>query len=156
MKLILTILVFTNLAFASYTIKYHGLELGTIDNFDTLKDNYLEANVTSKIAKFLLRKDKFVFYNEDYKGKKDDKDTKYKKDSYAIVYILNKAASNDIKDERIEVKKNKFIEVKFDKNYKFIYNSKNRIKSDGYFVMKDGKLQSLIETVNSIEITKIK
>ena len=63
MKLILTILVFTNLAFASYTIKYHGLELGTIDNFDTLKDNYLQANVTSKIAKFLLRKDKFVFYN---------------------------------------------------------------------------------------------
>jgi len=156
MKLLLMILLISNFAFASYTIKYHGLELGTIDNFDTLKDNYLEANVTNTLAKFLLRRDKFVFYNEDYKGKKDDENTKYKKDKYAIVYILKKAATNDIKDERIEVKKNKFIDVKFDKNYKFIYNSKNRIKSDGYFVMKNGKLEKLIETVNSIEITKIK
>ncbi|WP_121627042.1 hypothetical protein [Poseidonibacter antarcticus] len=156
MKLLLMILLISNFAFASYTIKYHGLELGTINNFDTLKDNYLEANVTNTLAKFLLRRDKFVFYNEDYKGKKDDENTKYKKDKYAIVYILKKAATNDIKDERIEIKKNKFIDVKFDKNYKFIYNSKNRIKSDGYFVMKNGKLEKLIETVNSIEITKIK
>ena len=156
MKLLLMILLISNFAFASYTIKYHGLELGTINNFDTLKDNYLEANVTNTLAKFLLRRDKFVFYNEDYKGKKDDENTKYKKDKYAIVYILKKATTNDIKDERIEVKKNKFIDVKFDKNYKFIYNSKNRIKSDGYFVMKNGKLEKLIETVNSIEITKIK
>jgi hypothetical protein len=154
MKFILTLLLLTNFAFASYTIKYQGLELGTITNFETLKDNYLEANVTNKIARFLLGKDKFVFYNEDYKGKKDDKNTKYKKDKYAIVYILKKAASNNTEDERIEVKKDKFIDVKFDKNFKFIYNSKNRIKSKGFFEMKDGELQSLIENVNSIEITK--
>ena len=156
MKFILTLLLLTNFAFASYTIKYQGLTLGTITNFDTLKDNYLEADVTNKIARFLLGKDKFVFYNEDYKGKKNDKNTKYKKDKYAIVDILKKAASNNIKNERIEVKKDKFIDVKFDKNYKFIYNSKNRIKSNGYFEMKDGELLSLIETINSIEIIKNK
>lgn len=156
MKTILTILLFTNLAFASYTIKYQGLTLGTIKNFDTLKDNYLEADVTNSIARFLLGKDKFVFYNEDYKGKKDDSNTKYKKDKYAIVYILQKAAANDIKNERIEVKKNKFIDVKFDKNYKFIYNSKNRIKSDGFFEMKNGELETLVEDVNSIKIVKNK
>lgn len=156
MKFLLTLLLLTNFAFASYTIKYQGLTLGNIENFDTLKDNYLEANVTNKIARFLLGKDKFVFYNEDYIGKKDDKNTKYKKDNYAIVYILNKAFSNNTEDERIEVKKNKFIDVKFDKNFKFIYNSKNRIKSKGFFEMKDGELQSLIEDVNSIEIVKNK
>ncbi|MGB1285255.1 MAG: hypothetical protein ACPG7F_01880, partial [Aggregatilineales bacterium] len=42
---------------------------------------------------------------------------------------------NDIQNERIKIKENKFIDVKFDENYKFTYNSKNRIKSDGYFVM---------------------
>lgn len=156
MKLILTILLLTNFAFASYTIKYQGLELGTITNFDTLKDNYLEANVTNKIARFLLGKDKFVFYNEDYKGTKNDKDTKYKKDKYAIVYILKKASSNNTKDERIEVKKDKYIDVKFDKNFKFIYNSKDRIKSKGHFEMKNGELESLVENINSIKIVKNK
>lgn len=156
MKFILTLLLLTNLAYASYTIKYQGLELGTIDNFETLKDNYLEANVTNKLARLLLGKDKFVFYNEDYKGTKDDENTKYKKDKYAIVYILKKASSNDTKDERIEVKKDKFIDVKFDKNFKFIYNSRNRIKSKGYFEMKDGELEVLIEDINSIKIIKNK
>ncbi|MAD41250.1 MAG: hypothetical protein CL623_02520 [Arcobacter sp.] len=156
MKFLLTLLLLTNFAFASYTIKYQGLTLGNIDNFDTIKDNYLEANVTNKIARFLLGKDKFVFYNEDYKGKKDDSNTKYKKDKYAIVYILKKAFSNNTENERIEVKKDKFIDVKFDKNFKFIYNSKNRIKSKGYFEMKDGKLETLIEDINSIKIVKNK
>ncbi len=156
MKFLLTLLLLTNFAFADYTIKYQGLTLGNIENFDTIKDNYLVANVTNTIARFLLGKDKFVFYNEDYIGKKDDENTKYKKDKYAIVYILNKAFSNNTKDERIEVKKDKFIDVKFDKNFKFIYNSKNRIKSKGFFEMKDGELQFLIEDVNSIEITKNK
>ena len=156
MKFLLTLLLLTNFAFASYTIKYQGLTLGTIENFDTIENNYLEANVTNKIARFLLGKDKFVFYNEDYKGKKDDKNTKYKKDNYAIVYILRKAFSNNTENERIEVKKGKFIDVEFDENFKFIYNSKNRIKSKGYFEMKDGKLHTLIENINSIKITKNK
>ncbi|KAB7884416.1 hypothetical protein [Poseidonibacter ostreae] len=156
MKFLLTLLLLTNFAFASYTIKYQGLTLGNIENFDTIKDNYLEATVTNKIARLLLGKDKFVFYNEDYIGKKDDENTKYKKDKYAIVYILKKAAANNTKDERIEVKKDKFIDVKFDKNFNFIYNSRNRIKSKGYFEMKDGELETLIEEINSIKIIKNK
>ena len=156
MKFLLTLLLLTNFAFASYTIKYQGLTLGNIENFDTIKDNYLEATVTNKIARLLLGKDKFVFYNEDYIGKKYDENTKYKKDKYAIVYILKKAAANNTKDERIEVKKDKFIDVKFDKNFNFIYNSRNRIKSKGYFEMKDGELETLIEEINSIKIIKNK
>lgn len=156
MKFILTILLLTNFAFASYTIKYQGLSLGIIKNFDTLKDNYLIADVTNKIARFLIGKDKFVFYNEDYKGITNDKNTKYKKDKKAIIYILQKAAANDTKNERLQIKKDKFIDVTFDKNYKFIYNSENEIRSKGYFEMQDGQLLTLKEEMYSIEITKIK
>ena len=157
MKFILTLLLLTNFAFANYTITYQGLTLGTIENFETIKDNYLEANVTNRIARFLLGKDKFVFYNEKYTGKKDEKNTKYKKDKYAIVYILQKAFSNNTENERIKIneKKNKYIDVTFDNNFKFVYhNADNKIKSKGYFEMKDGELQSLIEDINSIEIIK--
>jgi len=154
MKFLLTILLSASFALANYTISYNGITLGEIDNFDTLEKNYLEAKVTNRLARLLLGKDKFVFYNEDYKEGKKDKNTKYKKDKYAIVYILRKAFSNDVKAEKIEVKKDKFIEVSFDKNYKFVYNSKGRIKSKGHFIMKDNTLETLIETVNDIEITK--
>jgi len=154
MKYILSLILFTNIAFASYIIEFKGLEIGEIKNFDSLEKNYLEADVTNSIARFLLGKDKFVFFNEDYKGLKEDKNTKYKEDKYAIIYILKKAAKNDTKNERIKVKENKYIDIKFDTNYKFKYTSKDRIKSNGYFIMKDGKLETFIEEVNSINIIK--
>ena len=153
MKLLLSLLIMTNLAFASYTISFKGINLGEIGNFDSLEKNYLEAKVTNTIARFLLGKDKFVFFNDDFKGERND-DTKYKKDNYAIIYILKKAAKNDVKSEKIEVKKDKFIEVSFDNNYNFVYNSKGRIKSKGTLEMENGTLKSLIETVNDIEIIK--
>lgn len=153
MKLLLSLLIMTNLAFASYTISFKGINLGEIENFDSLEKNYLEAKVTNTIARFLLGKDKFVFFNDDFKGERND-DTKYKKDNYAIIYILKKAAKNDVKSEKIEVKKDKFIEVNFDNNYNFVYNSKGRIKSKGTLEMENGTLKSLIETVNDIEIIK--
>jgi len=154
MKFLLPVLLLANLAFANYSIKFKGITLGEIENFDSLKENYLEAKVTNSIARFLLGKDKFVFYNEDFNGIKNKETTKYKKDNYAIIYILKKAMANDVKAEKIEVKKDKFITVTYDKNYKFIYNSKGRIKSEGFLEMKDNTLLKLIENVNGIEISK--
>ncbi|MFK2823343.1 hypothetical protein [Arcobacter sp. YIC-80] len=154
MKFLLPVLLLANLAFANYSIKFKGITLGEIENFDSLKKNYLEAKVTNSIARFLLGKDKFVFYNEDFNGIKNKETTKYKKDNYAIIYILKKAMANDVKAEKIEVKKDKFITVTYDKNYKFIYNSKGRIKSEGFLEMKDNTLLKLIENVNGIEISK--
>lgn len=154
MKFLLPVLLLANLAFANYSIKFKGITLGEIENFDSLKKNYLEAKVTNSIARFLLGKDKFVFYNEDFNGIKNKETTKYKKDNYAIIYILKKAMVNDVKAEKIEVKKDKFITVTYDKNYKFIYNSKGRIKSEGFLEMKDNTLLKLIENVNGIEISK--
>ncbi|MGB5792075.1 hypothetical protein [Poseidonibacter sp.] len=154
MKYLLSLILLTNIAFASYIIEFKGLEIGEIKNFNSLEQNYLEADVTNSIARFLLGKDKFVFYNEDYNGLKNDDNTKYKKDKYAIIYILKKAAANNTKDERLQIKENKYIDIKFDTNYKFKYTSKDRIKSEGFFVMKDGKLETFIEEVNSINIIK--
>ncbi|MGA1933094.1 hypothetical protein ACH5BF_10310 [Arcobacter sp. YIC-464] len=156
MKFIISTLILTNIAFANYSIKFKGITLGEIENFKSLENNYLEAKVTNSIARFLLGKDNFIFYNEDFTGKKDKEDTKYKKDKYAIIYILKKAIANDVKTEKIEVKKDKFITVSFDENFKFIYDSKGRVKSEGYLEMKDNKLLKLVENINDIEISKIK
>ena len=154
MKYIITLLIFTNFAFANYSLYFNSIKLGEIENFDSLKKNYFKAKVTNSVARFLLGKDYVIYYNEQYKNAKKNKNTKYKKDKYQIITILKKAAKNDTKDERINISKGKFIDVSFDKNYKFKYSSKKRIKSDGYFQMKDGKLIKLIESVNSIEISK--
>ena len=155
MRILITTLLLTSFAFANYTIKFKGITLGEIENFKSLEENYLEAKVTNSIARFLLGKDKFVFYNEDFKNKKSDKNTKYKKDKYAIIYILKKAMANDVKTEKLEVKKDKFITVSFDENFKFVYDSKGRIKSEGYLEMKDNSLLKLVENINDIEISKI-
>ncbi len=155
-KLILTFILMINFSFASYSISYKGITLGEIKDFDSLDKNYLEADVTNFIARMLLGKDKFVFYNDDYKGSTNDKNIKYKKDKYAIIYLIKKAFANDIKSEVIEVKKNKFITISHDKNFNFVYNSKGRIKSKGYLEMKGGKFIKFIEEKNNIKISKIK
>ncbi|UTJ07435.1 hypothetical protein [Arcobacter roscoffensis] len=155
MKILITTILLASFAFANYTIKFKGITLGEIENFKSLEHNYLEAKVTNSIARFLLGKDKFVFYNEDFKNKKNDENTKYKKDKYAIIYILKKAMANDVKTEKLEVKKDKFITVSFDENFKFVYDSKGRIKSEGYLEMKDNSLLKLVENINDIEISKI-
>ena len=157
MKYIFTVLILATFANASYSIYFTGIKLGDIENFNTLKDNYLEAKVTNSVARFLLGKDKFVYYDEDdYTGKKDDENTKYKKDKYGIITILKKASSNDLKNERIIVKKDKYVDVELKENYKFKYTSKGKIKSDGFFIMEKGKLITLKETINNIQITENK
>lgn len=155
MRIFIATILLTSFAFANYTIKFKGITLGEIENFKSLEDNYLEAKVTNSIARFLLGKDKFVFYNEDFNKEKNKENTKYKKDKYAIIYILKKAMANDVKTEKLEVKKDKFITVSFDKNFKFVYDSKGRIKSEGYLEMKDNSLLKLVENINDIEISKI-
>ena len=154
MKLLFTIILVFSFSHGNYSIYFSGLKLGEIKNFDTLQNNYLQADVTNTMAKFLLGKDKFIFFDEDFTLQKDEANIKYKKDKYAIIMILKKALSGNIKDEIIEIKKDKFIEVKFDENYKFKYTSKDRIKSDGFFVIKDNNLELLKDTKNNIEIVK--
>ncbi len=157
MKRLLVVFTFMiSFSFASYTISYKGISLGVINDFKTLDKNYLEADVTNFLAKLLLGKKKFVFYDENYTGFINDKNTKYRKDKYAIIYLLKKAFANDVKSERIEIKKNKFIDIKYNKNFNFTYNSKGKIKSKGYLKLTNGEFIKFVEEKNDIEISKIK
>lgn len=157
MKKTLLLLLLINFSFAKYLVYYQGIKLGEAENLDCIKNNYLEAKVTNSIARFLLGKDIFVFYNDEYKGKFNP-NTKYKKDNRAIIYLLKKATQNNIKDkERVVFKKDKYIDVIKQKNkneYKFVYYSNGRIKSKGYFIIKNNQLQILKEETNHIEISK--
>lgn len=154
MKFLLLLSLFINLSFASYNLSYKGINLGEVENFDSLEQNYLEAKVTNSIARFFLGKDYFVFYNDESKIKRDDENTKYKRDKYAIIYILKKALKNDVKEETIEVKKNKFIKVSYDGKFNFVYNSNGKIKSEGYLEMENSQIKKLVEKKNDIEISK--
>lgn len=153
MKTIILLALLVNFSFGKYLVSYMGITLGEAENLDTIKQNYLKADVTNSIAKLLLGKDIFVFYNESYKGKFRD-NIKYKKDSRAIIYLLKKATQNNIKEkERVVFKKGKYIDVIKQKDkYIFTYYSHDKVKSKGYFIIKNGELQILKEEKNNIEI----
>jgi len=154
MKLIFMMLVIINFSYANYSIYFSGIKLGVAKNFDTLNDHYLKADVTNSIAKLLLGRDTFIFYDEKFSLKKDKTNIKYKKDKNQIIEILRRATNNNLKPGRITINEKKHIDISFDKNYKFKYTSDDRIKSEGHFTVKDGELIKFIETVNNIEISK--
>lgn len=154
MKLILTFLFFINLAFANYSVYFTGIKLGEAKNFDTLNDHYLKADVTNSVARLLLGRDTFIFHDEEFNLQKDEENIKYKKDKNLIIELLRRAVNNELKPGRIVINDKKFIDVTFDKNYKFKYTSDKKIKSEGYFIIEDGVLTKFIETKNNIEISQ--
>lgn len=157
MRYILCFLIFTNLLLANYKITYHNLKLGEIKDLTTINESYLKVKVTNPIARFLLRAKYMILYNEDFKGEKSEKKTKYKKDNYQLIRLISRAMTNKLSEkERIYVKnhKEKYIDLTYDKKYYFKYISKKRVKTDGYFEIKDGTFTSLIEHKNKIKIIK--
>lgn len=157
MRYIFLLLLFINFAFANYKITYHGLKLGEIESFKTLNKHYFKIKITSKIARFLLSSKYMIFFNDEFKGQKNEPKTKYKKDNYQLINLIYRAINKQIKkDERIYVKDNKekYIDIKYDKKYYFKYTSKNRIKTRGYIEIINGLLISFVEENNQIKIEK--
>lgn len=154
MKYLLALILFSSLSFANYSIYYTGVELGKIKNFDTLNENYLKAEVSNSIARFLLGKDYLILHNKQFNHKKNKSKYKYKKESSQIITILKKAYDGTLKPGVYQIDKIKSIKVTFDKHYNFVYTRKGKVKSEGYFIMKDGELVKLIEEKNDIEISK--
>lgn len=154
MKIILILLVMVSSIFADYSISYTNLKLGTIEDINTVKENYFKAKVTNPMAKFLLGKKEFIFFNEKYNEEKENKKAKYKKDKYFIIDILKKAISNNLKEERIFVEKDKYIDVTKNKDYEFKYISKGKVKSFGKIVVRNFELISLVDEKNNIKILK--
>ncbi len=72
----------------TYFIKYKGVKLGEIETLSTLKDLYLNAKATNPIVRFLLGKDRYVFYAD---VKPNIKNAKFKKDKNQLLFALREA-----------------------------------------------------------------
>lgn len=156
MRYLLYVILFCSFSFAKYNIIYNDIKLGEINHLDTIKKEYLEISITNKLAKFIFAKDKFIIYNENYTGNLEEENTtKFKKDKYQIIKILNLATLQNIVYKKIIIEKDKYIEIVFNKDYSFKYVSKNKIKSEGYIEVQNNILISLIDTKNNIKILKL-
>jgi hypothetical protein len=156
MRNIIVLLLLGTFAFAKYSVYFNGIKSGEIENLEnSLKENFLEIKVTNSFASLLLQKDKLIFYNEQYMKQKNKNDVKYKKDKYQIISLLQKVYEKKLIDEKIKIEKNKYISIKPGDNYEFTYKSNGKIKSEGFFEVKNGELVQLIETLNNIKISKI-
>lgn len=154
MKTVLTLLISLTFSFAEYSIYYGDLKLGSIQTLDTVKENYLKVKITNAIAKFLIGKKELIYYNENYKQTKNDKNTKYKKDKYRIIDIIKQSISNELAEGTFYITHEKYIKIQKNKNYMFKYVSKGRIKSDGIIKVNNNELLALIDKRNHVKIVK--
>ena len=154
MKLLIALILSSTFAFANYSIYYGNLKLGKIENFDTLKDNYLHVKITNSVARFLMGKKYLILYNDAYTRSKNDKKTKYKRDKYQVINIIKKSINNELTENTIYFKKDKYIQITHKENYNFKYISKGKVKSNGTIEVKDQEFIALIDTKNSVKIIK--
>lgn len=155
MKLILFLSLLLSSCFAEYSISYNSLNLGVIKNINSVKDDYLRIEVTNPIARFLLGKDEMIFYDPISKISKDEKNVKYKKDKYFVINVIKNGISNNLKEGKLFIAKKKYLEITKEKNYKFKYVSKGRLKSYGTLIIQNQELISLTDEKNNIVIKKI-
>jgi hypothetical protein len=155
MKLILFLSMLFSSCFAEYSISYNSLNLGVIKNINSVKDDYLRIEVTNPIARVLLGKDEMIFYDPIAKISKDENNVKYKKDKYFVINVIKNGISNNLKEGKRFIAKKKYLEITKEKDYKFKYVSKGRLKSYGTLIVKNQELISLTDEKNNIVIKKI-
>lgn len=154
MKIIIALLFTLSFSYANYSIYYGDLKLGVIQNFSTIKENYLKIKVTSTLAKWMLGKKEVIYYNDEATIAHNDSNTKYKKDKYHIIDILKQSIANKLRDGKIHINKEKYLNIEKKENYNFQYVSKGRVKSDGEIKIQDAKLISLTDAKNHVKIIK--
>ncbi len=139
----------------SYDITFKGIKLGEISTLATLNERYLDAKVTNFIAKLLLRKKHFVFY-EDQKPKIED--AKYRKDKNKILFVLYEAIVHRPTSKIYNLKNNKKITLSCKNrfcNYDFIKNGKLKGKGVIEFDNKN-RFYTLKEEISDVTIIKSK
>jgi hypothetical protein len=153
MRVLLPLILIFSFSFAKYDVIYNNMKLGEIQNLDTIENDYIEIDVTSKLAKLFLSKDKFIYHTAEFdESLKNDETTKYKKDRYQILNIVRLSTTKNITYEKFIISENKYIELWFDGKFYFRYTSRDKLKSEGYLIVKDHILQSLVDTRNKIKI----
>ena len=107
----------------NYDIRFKGIKLGEIENLDSLKDGYLKAEVTSRIARFFIGHDYFVFYGGD---KPAIDDAKYRKDKNMIVFAFYQSIVEKPKHKVYNISSVKSLTLDCsDNECKYFYRKKN-------------------------------
>jgi hypothetical protein len=154
-KILMIILTATilNANAGDYNIKFKGIKLGEIATLDTLKDNYLKAEVTSRIARFFIRHDYFVFHGGD---KPKVKDAKYRKDKNMLLFAFYQSLTEKPKHKFYKINDVKSMTIDCsDYECKFIYNKKGKVKGRGLITFdKSGEFIKLKEEIASVEISR--
>ncbi len=152
-KFIFLLIISKSFLFAQYSILFNEIKLGEINSFDTLEKDYIKIKVTNPIAKFMLGKKELIYFNSSFKQDKTST-IYYKKDKYEIINVLKGAISNELEDKKIFFNKKSYLDIKYDKNYKFSYFSKGRVKTSGEIDIFQNELISLNDTINKVQIIK--
>ena len=140
---------------ASYSVYYHGMKLGKIRTFDTLKENYILADITNIFARLIAGKKKICLFNDDFKG--TFKKTKFKRDSRSIIKTLDFAIDypkHNIKSKKIVVSNNRYILVECDANCVFVTYKNDKARYKGTIVFKDNLFYSIASDDKKVEIKR--
>lgn len=156
MKNIIFLLSLCTYLFSSstYYVTYGSITLGDIKNIDTIKDGYLIATPSSSFIKFILGFDNYVIYQENKKPKVKG-DTKYKKDKYLILNLINKLQLKREKKQTFK-KNNQSITI-LCKNDICTYIRKNLSKNKTYkgrIIFKNDKFISICDNQDDICIKR--
>ena len=155
-KIVIMIMLTLSLqAFSStYDVKYKGVRLGEIRDLSTLEDLYLKAEVTSRVARFLLGKDSVVFYAGDKKP--DVAKAKFKKDKKMMLFAFKESLKNRPKFKRFEISPIKNITLSCQGNScQFFYYKNNKINGKGTIRFDDdNNFLSLSEELSDVEIVR--
>ncbi len=151
--IILLLSTILNANAGNYDIRFKGIKLGEIETLDTLKKNYLKAEVTSRIARFFIRHDNFVFHGGD---KPVIKDAKYRRDKNLILFAFYQSLTEKPKHKVYRINDIKTMTLDCtDRECKFIYNKKGHIKGRGIISFdKNGEFIRLKEEIASVEISR--
>ncbi len=150
----ITILTALTTANASeYYIKYKGIRLGEIKTLETLKDRYLDAKVTNFIAKLLLRKKRFVFYEG---NEPNIKDAKFRKDKNKILFALYEAIKTRPKYKKYTINDTKYLTlICNDSTCTYTFVKKGAVKGQGLIEFdKNREFLKLTEQLSDVVIAR--
>jgi hypothetical protein len=153
MKIFLTLLLALSLQASKYDVNYRGMTLGEISDLSTIKDLYLKAKVTSRVARFLLGKDNFVYYSGE---KPDVKKSKFKKDKKMMLqaFALSLKERPAFKKVKINDIKNITLSCK-GKSCEFVYYKNDEVNGKGKILFDENdEFVSITEEMSNFEIIR--
>ncbi len=136
-----------------YDVKFKGMKLGEISDLSTIKSLYLKADVTSRVARFLLGKDSFVYYGGE---KPIVENAKFKKDKKMMLYAFLQSLQERPKFKRYNISPIKYITLRCDgKHCEFTYYKNEHIDGKGKILFDDaGEFVSITEELTDFQIIR--